>query len=55
LVCRSFTHYVCTSLDKQHKNMESFLRDWARDALEKHNYETAIFVGDKLYARTSTF
>lgn len=33
--------------------MEKFLRDWRQDALNKHQYESAIFVGDKLLALTS--
>lgn len=34
--------------------MEKFLRDWRQDALNKHQYESAIFIGDKLLALTST-
>nr|OQO31556.1 hypothetical protein B0A51_01398 [Rachicladosporium sp. CCFEE 5018] len=34
--------------------MEGFLRDWLKEALDKHNHETAIFVGDKLYALTNS-
>ncbi|KAK6406034.1 anaphase-promoting complex subunit Cut9, partial [Oleoguttula sp. CCFEE 5521] len=34
--------------------MESFLREWLKEALDKHNHETAIFVGDKLYALTNS-
>lgn len=33
--------------------MEKFLRDWRQDALNKHQYESAVFVGDKLLALTS--
>jgi anaphase-promoting complex subunit 6 len=33
--------------------MEKFLRDWRQDAMNKHQYESAIFVGDKLLALTS--
>lgn len=33
--------------------MEKFLRDWRQDALNKAQYEAAIFVGDKLLALTS--
>lgn len=33
--------------------MEKFLRDWRQDALNKHQYESAIFIGDKLLALTS--
>ncbi|TLS31631.1 hypothetical protein PpBr36_02350 [Pyricularia pennisetigena] len=32
--------------------MEQFLRDWRQDALNKAQYESAIFVGDKLLAIT---
>jgi len=34
-------------------NMEKFLRDWRQDALNKAQYDSAIFVGDKLLAMTS--
>ena len=34
--------------------MEKFLRDWRQDALNKHQYESAVFIGDKLLALTST-
>lgn len=34
-------------------NMEKFLRDWRQDALNKAQYESAIFIGDKLLAMTS--
>ncbi|KAK3359332.1 putative CDC16 protein [Lasiosphaeria hispida] len=40
-----------TSPSKQ-PNMEKFLRDWRQDALNKAQYESAIFVGDKLLAMT---
>lgn len=35
--------------------MEKFLRDWRQDALNKAQYESAIFIGDKLLALTSSF
>ena len=35
--------------------MESFLREWRQDALNKAQYESAIFIGDKLLALTSSF
>lgn len=35
--------------------MEKFLRDWRQDALNKAQYESAIFIGDKLLALTSLF
>lgn len=34
--------------------METFLRNWRQDALNRHQYDSAIFVGDKLLAITST-
>ncbi len=34
-------------------NMENFLRDWRQDALNKAQYDAAIFVGDKVLAMTS--
>ncbi|KAK3403101.1 putative CDC16 protein [Sordaria brevicollis] len=33
-------------------NMERFLREWRQDALNKAQYESAIFIGDKLLAMT---
>ena len=33
--------------------MESFLREWRQDAYNKAQYESAIFIGDKLLALTS--
>ncbi|KAI9712343.1 MAG: anaphase promoting complex subunit cdc16 [Bogoriella megaspora] len=33
--------------------MERFLRDWRQDALNKHQYDSAIFIGDKLLAITN--
>ncbi|OCK97180.1 TPR-like protein [Cenococcum geophilum 1.58] len=33
--------------------MEKFLREWRQDALNKHQYESAIFIGDKLLALTN--
>ncbi|KAI9760647.1 MAG: Vacuolar protein sorting-associated protein 54 [Chaenotheca gracillima] len=33
--------------------MEKFLSDWREDALRKHQYDSAIFVGDKLLALTN--
>lgn len=35
--------------------MEQFLREWRQDAFNKHQYESAIFVGDKLLALTGEF
>jgi hypothetical protein len=33
--------------------MEKYLRDWRQDAMNRHQYDTAIFVADKLLALTS--
>ena len=33
--------------------MEKLLKDWRQDAINKHQYESAIFIGDKLLALTS--
>ncbi|EPS40250.1 hypothetical protein H072_5944 [Dactylellina haptotyla CBS 200.50] len=33
--------------------MEKFLREWRQDAVNKHQYDSAIFIGDKLLALTS--
>ncbi|KAI9676026.1 MAG: anaphase promoting complex subunit cdc16 [Caeruleum heppii] len=33
--------------------MEKFLRDWRQDAANKHQYDSAIFIGDKLLALTN--
>lgn len=33
--------------------MEAYLRRWMQDALAKHQYDSAIYVGDKLLAITS--
>lgn len=35
--------------------MEQFLREWRQDAYNKAQYDSAIFVGDKLLALTSTY
>ncbi|KAK0661193.1 putative 20S cyclosome subunit [Cercophora samala] len=35
-----------------HPNMEKFLRDWRQDAMNKAQYDSAIFIGDKLLAMT---
>lgn len=34
--------------------MDKYLRDWREDAVRKNQHETAIFVGDKVLALTST-
>ena len=33
--------------------MQQLLKDWRRDAMQKHQYESAIYIGDKLLAITS--
>jgi hypothetical protein len=38
--------------DKNPAAMENFLREWRQDALNKHQYDSAIFIGDKLLALT---
>ena len=40
----------CTRLSS---SMEVYLRQWMNNALSRHQYDTAIFVGDKLLALTS--
>jgi len=32
--------------------MEKLLKEWRQDAMHKHQYESAIYVGDKLLALT---
>jgi len=32
--------------------MEKILKDWRQDAMHKHQYESAIYIGDKLLALT---
>ncbi|KAF7956680.1 hypothetical protein EAE96_004013 [Botrytis aclada] len=34
--------------------MEKFLRNWRQDAMNKHQYDSAIFIGDKLLAITKS-
>lgn len=38
---------------KKPKIMEALLKEWRHDAMDKHQYESAIFIGDKLLALTS--
>jgi anaphase-promoting complex subunit 6 len=33
--------------------MEKYLREWRQEALNRHQYDSAIFVADKLLALTS--
>jgi len=32
--------------------MDKYLREWRQDAVNKHQYDTAIYVADKLLALT---
>ena len=41
----------CTGLDS---SMETWMRAWRDEAVQKHQYQSAIYVGDKLLALTST-
>lgn len=34
--------------------MEEFLRNWRQDALNKGQYDSAVYIGDKVLALTST-
>lgn len=34
--------------------MEKLLKEWRQDAMNKHQYESAMYIGDKLLALTST-
>lgn len=34
--------------------MEKYLREWRQEALNRHQYDSAIFVADKLLAITGT-
>lgn len=33
--------------------MQQLLKEWRQDAMHKHQYESAIYIGDKLLAITS--
>ena len=35
--------------------MDQFLREWRKSAVDKHQWETAIFIADKLFALTSKY
>ena len=35
------------------KTMQQLLKDWRQDAMHKHQFESAIYIGDKLLAITS--
>ena len=35
--------------------MEKLLKDWRQDAMNKHQYESAIYIADKLLALTSMY
>ena len=32
--------------------MEDYLKQWRKEALDKHQYDSAIYIGDKLLAIT---
>ncbi|KAK4646230.1 anaphase-promoting complex subunit Cut9 [Podospora bellae-mahoneyi] len=40
------------SSSSNNSNMEKFLRSWRQDAMNKAQYDSAIFIGDKLLAMT---
>lgn len=42
-------------VDQDHSKMEAFLRKWRQTAFNAGQFQTAIFVGDKLLALTSQF
>ncbi|KAF4957681.1 hypothetical protein FGADI_2920 [Fusarium gaditjirri] len=44
---------LSTQCTEDKLGMESFLREWRQDALNKAQYESAIFIGDKLLALTN--
>ena len=44
---------MSSASEEDNTKMEQFLRDWRQDALNKAQYESAIFIGDKLLALTS--
>ena len=46
---------MSTESEEDNTKMEQFLRDWRQDALNKAQYDSAIFIGDKLLALTSLF
>lgn len=35
--------------------MQRLLKDWRQDAFDKHQYDTAIYIGDKLLALTGGY
>ncbi len=45
--------YTAATMASSQPNMVRFLRDWRQDALNKAQYDAAIFVGDKVLAMTS--
>ena len=55
--CKHCIKYICTSTLTMHieppVSMQQLLKDWRQDAMLKHQYESAIYIGDKLLAITS--
>lgn len=45
---------MSTESDTDNTKMEAFLRNWRQTAFNAGQFQTAIFVGDKLLALTST-
>lgn len=41
--------------DTDNSKMEAFLRNWRQNAFNAGQFQTAIFVGDKLLALTSQY
>lgn len=35
--------------------MQRLLKEWRQDAMHRHQYDTAIFIGDKLLALTGWY
>lgn len=44
---------MSTDGDEDNTKMQDYLRTWRQDCFNKAQYESAIFVGDKLLALTS--
>lgn len=45
---------MSTESDPDNSKMEAFLRNWRQTAFNAGQFQTAIFVGDKLLALTGT-
>jgi anaphase-promoting complex subunit 6 len=46
---------MSTDSEEDNTKMEEFLRNWRQTAFNSGQFETAIFVGDKLLALTSQY